>query len=139
MKDPDCVQNAFLSHIQKCVRLDEVKCTLKYKVLEVCFVKACIHVGYAADPKRTAARRNEWLSKVEAHSANATEHDFDTVPAIKLLRFFRAIEVVSIANLEVPLTGGRTMYDKIKAQKISSALNTAKMLDAGSVSLWLRY
>ncbi|THH28492.1 hypothetical protein EUX98_g5704 [Antrodiella citrinella] len=46
---------------------------------------------------------SKWLSKVEAHSANATEHDFDTVPAIKLLRFFRAIDAASIANPEAPL------------------------------------
>ncbi|THH28493.1 hypothetical protein EUX98_g5705 [Antrodiella citrinella] len=83
---------------------------------------------------------SEWLRNVEAHSANATEHDFENVPAIKLLRFFRAIEAASTANPDAPLAGGRPLYDSVKAQKVSRALSTAKPIEAeGGAGLWLRY
>ncbi|KAH8102700.1 hypothetical protein BXZ70DRAFT_929500 [Cristinia sonorae] len=81
----------------------------------------------------------EWLSKVEAHSANATEQDFAAIPAIKLLRFFRGIAQGSVEAPDASLAGGRPTFDSLQARKISAALDGAKPIGEGDVKLWLKY
>ncbi|TCD64926.1 putative PKS/NRPS-like protein biosynthetic cluster [Steccherinum ochraceum] len=82
---------------------------------------------------------SDWLTKLEARSANATEQDFNDVPAIKLVRFFRSISMSSAARPDAPNAGGRALYENTRAQALSESLRSAQPIDQAGVGLWLKY
>ncbi|TCD66635.1 putative NRPS-like protein biosynthetic cluster [Steccherinum ochraceum] len=85
---------------------------------------------------------DDWLTKVEAKSAAATEHDFDSIPAIKLIRFLRhfgsGIDPGRTKDSTLP-AGRLLVYSNARAQSMSPALRSALPIDASSVALWFKY
>ncbi|TCD64925.1 putative NRPS-like protein biosynthetic cluster [Steccherinum ochraceum] len=80
-----------------------------------------------------------WLVRVEARSATATEHDFDRIPAIKLLRFLRSFVAPTKDLVGARGAGEQPLYDCSRAQAISPTLKDAEPIGANGVGMWLKY
>ncbi|TCD65529.1 putative PKS/NRPS-like protein biosynthetic cluster [Steccherinum ochraceum] len=77
----------------------------------------------------------EWLAKVQAQSTNATEHDFQHIPAIKILRFLQSFLPSDPASSNI----GRPLFTCERGLELSPALKYAPSVDTTSVGLWFRY
>ncbi|KAF9811531.1 hypothetical protein IEO21_06535 [Rhodonia placenta] len=85
----------------------------------------------------------EWVDKLEVIAQGASESELSTIPAIKLLDFFRSIATLTgrmqdtyAANAEM---GGLPLYETTKARALCSALNELCPLAEEDAQKWVLF
>ncbi|GLB33171.1 putative acetyl-CoA synthetase-like protein [Lyophyllum shimeji] len=85
----------------------------------------------------------EWLSAVEAHGQKAAVETFDTMPAIKLLDFFRSFAQAEDTTKNCDMTrveaGGLATFSTEKMQRISDLISQLPQIGREDARLWVNY
>ncbi|KAF8901178.1 acetyl-CoA synthetase-like protein [Gymnopilus junonius] len=84
-----------------------------------------------------------WFFHLEARSADASEKDFQELPALKLLEFFRHMMQADIdmqkQGVNQAETGGLTNLSTEKVQTLSSTMKNLPLLDESDAQKWVQY
>ncbi|KAG6810396.1 putative NRPS-like protein biosynthetic cluster [Tricholoma furcatifolium] len=85
----------------------------------------------------------EWFSLLEKRSRNASDSELKSIPAIKLLEFFRGIskadQAINEAGLREVESGGLASFATVKAQAFSPTMKDVPSLQAEDVKRWVAY
>ncbi|PPQ80241.1 hypothetical protein CVT25_003501 [Psilocybe cyanescens] len=85
----------------------------------------------------------DWFSLLEKRTADANPEDLSTIPAIKLLDFFRGAATVDSAlrsgQIKGTESGGIAEFSTAKSQNISKTMQDIPSLSNGDAQLWVKY
>ncbi|KAF5372278.1 hypothetical protein D9757_009652 [Collybiopsis confluens] len=85
----------------------------------------------------------QWLAKVEDYAKSPTEADFNNVPAIKLVDFYRAQVTVDEAlkkdRLEGYESAGLTPLSTKNVERLSERMSKLERLDEPVIEKWVKY
>ncbi|EPQ57812.1 acetyl-CoA synthetase-like protein [Gloeophyllum trabeum ATCC 11539] len=86
----------------------------------------------------------EWVAKIEEKALKAEKEDYESIPAIRLLDFFRKLaeadKALQVTDKEdVVEAGGVARFSTAKAEALSEAIRTVGALTSADVKRWAAY
>ncbi|KAF5318761.1 hypothetical protein D9619_011064 [Psilocybe cf. subviscida] len=87
--------------------------------------------------------QTQWSQLLEARALNASSSDMESIPAIKLLEFFRSVAqadaAVRAGTLDGIESGGLTRFSTLKAEAASETMKNLSPVDAQHARSWVNY
>ncbi|TFK46704.1 putative aminoadipate reductase [Heliocybe sulcata] len=80
----------------------------------------------------------EWVEKLEQRATKATTEELESVPALRILDFFRKLASASISSTGGE-AGGVAAFATQQAQAISSTLGQLESLNDRDAAMWVKY
>ncbi|RDB20302.1 Non-canonical non-ribosomal peptide synthetase FUB8 [Hypsizygus marmoreus] len=86
---------------------------------------------------------HDWFASLEGRAANATAQDMASLPAIKLLQFFRGLAQANDEDVKLETkgeeTGGLPTFSTDKMREISATIRDIDQLKADDARAWVGY
>ncbi|KAG5652630.1 putative secondary metabolism biosynthetic enzyme [Sphagnurus paluster] len=86
---------------------------------------------------------DDWVSALEAHANTATAETMDSIPALKLLDFFRGVsrgnDALIDSSAQSDETGGLASFATDMTLEISGVIRSLPQLGGTAAWLWVRY